>query len=124
MYGLNTVSLDKKGRFSIPAKYRSQFVDNNEHEVVITKDPQYSSLKLYPGSVWKRISNQLKSLQGLDPIVRNIQWTILGNACVSDFDPNGRMLILIPSELRKFTNIENEKQITLVGMGNKFEIWI
>ena len=33
------------------------------------------------------------------------------------------MLILIPSELRKFTNIENEKQITLVGMGNKFEIW-
>ena len=56
-------------------------------------------------------------------MVRNIQWTILGNACVSDFDPNGRMLILIPSELRKFTNIENEKQITLVGMGNKFEIW-
>ena len=123
MYGLNTVSLDKKGRFSIPAKYRSQFVDNKENEVVITKDPQYSSLKLYPGSVWKRISNQLKSLQGLDPIVRNIQWTILGNACVSDFDPNGRMLILIPSELRKFTNIENEKQITLVGMGNKVEIW-
>jgi len=62
-------------------------------------------------------------LQGLDPIVRNLQWTILGNASVIEFDPNSRMLVLIPSELRKYADISDQKQISLIGMGNKFEIW-
>ena len=123
MYGLNTVSLDQKGRLAIPAKYRADFIKSNERQIVITKDPQYPSLKIYPGSQWVEISSKLESLQGLDPIVRNLQWTILGNASVTEFDPSGRMLILIPSELRKYAELINEKQISLIGMGKKFEIW-
>ena len=65
----------------------------------------------------------MESLQGLDPIVRNLQWTILGNASVLEFDPNNRMLVLIPSDLRKYVDISDQKQISLIGMGNKFEIW-
>ena len=65
----------------------------------------------------------MESLQGLDPIVRNLQWTILGNASVLEFDPNNRMLVLIPSDLRKYADISDQKQISLIGMGNKFEIW-
>ena len=123
MYGFNTVSLDQKGRLAIPAKYRTSFIQNNETQIVITKDPQYPSLKIYPQSEWLEISSKLESLQGLDPIVRNLQWTILGNASLTEFDPNGRMLVLIPSELRKYAELINEKQISLIGMGNKFEIW-
>ena len=123
MYGFNTVSLDQKGRLAIPAKYRKSFIQKNESQIVITKDPQYPSLKIYPQSQWLEISSKLESLQGLDPIVRNLQWTILGNASVTEFDPNGRMLVLIPSELRKYAELINEKQISLIGMGNKFEIW-
>lgn len=123
MYGFNTVSLDQKGRLAIPAKYRSYLINNNETKVVITKDPQYPSLKVYPESQWDEISSKLESLQGLDPIVRNLQWTILGNASVIEFDPNSRMLVLIPSELRKYADILDQKQISLIGMGNKFEIW-
>ena len=123
MYGFNTVSLDQKGRLAIPAKYRASFIQKNESQIVITKDPQYPSLKIYPQSQWLEISSKLESLQGLDPIVRNLQWTILGNASVTEFDPKGRMLVLIPSELRKYAELINEKQISLIGMGNKFEIW-
>jgi len=123
MYGFNTVSLDQKGRLAIPAKYRSHLINNNETKVVITKDPQYPSLKVYPESQWDEISSKLESLQGLDPIVRNLQWTILGNASVIEFDPNSRMLVLIPSELRKYADISDQKQISLIGMGSKFEIW-
>ena len=123
MYGFNTVSLDQKGRLAIPAKYRTGLIQKNETQIVITKDPQYPSLKVYPQSQWLEISSKLESLQGLDPIVRNLQWTILGNASVTDFDPNGRMLVLIPSELRKYAELSNERQISLIGMGNKFEIW-
>ena len=123
MYGFNTVSLDKKGRLAIPAKYRSHLINNSETKIIITKDPQYPSLKVYPESQWHEISNKLESLQGLDPIVRNLQWTILGNASVLEFDPNNRMLVLIPSDLRKCADISDQKQISLIGMGNKFEIW-
>ena len=123
MYGFNTVSLVQKGRLAIPAKYRAHLLANNETQVVVTKDPQYPSLKIYPGSQWKKISLKLESLQTLDPIVRNLQWTILGNASVNDFDVNGRMLILIPSDLRSYAEIEDQKKISLIGMGNKFEIW-
>ena len=123
MYGFNTVSLDKKGRLAIPAKYRSHLINNSETKIVITKDPQYPSLKVYPESQSHEISNKLESLQGLDPIVRNLQWTILGNASVLEFDPNNRMLVLIPSDLRKYADISDQKQISLIGMGNKFEIW-
>lgn len=123
MYGFNTVSLDKKGRLAIPAKYRSYLINNNETKIIVTKDPQYPSLKIYPGSQWELISSKLESLQGLDPIVRNLQWTILGNANVIEFDVLGRMLLLIPLELRKYADIKDEKQISLIGMGNKFEIW-
>ena len=123
MYGFNTVSLDKKGRLAIPAKYRPHLINNSETKIIITKDPQYPSLKVYPESQWHEISNKLESLQGLDPIVRNLQWTILGNASVLEFDPSNRMLVLIPSDLRKYADISDQKQIALVGMGNKFEIW-
>jgi MraZ protein len=123
MFGFTTISIDSKGRLAIPAKYREHLLSNQENKIVVTRDPQYPSLKIYPGSVWARIADELQSLQGLDPIVRNLQWTILGNASVSDFDASGRMLILIPIELRDYANIDTKNKIALVGMGNKFEIW-
>ena len=123
MFGFNNISIDKKSRFSFPAKYRDAFINSNESQIVITKDPQYPALKVYLGSEWDQISNKLSSLQGLDPIVRNLQWTILGNASVSDFEPNGRMQVLISADLKKYAQIEDKNRICLIGMGNKFEIW-
>jgi len=123
MFGYNTVSFDTKGRFSIPARYRTDFKCHNDSNIVITKDPQYPSLKIYSGIEWKNISTKLQSLQSLDPIVRNIQWTILGNAHETNIDINGRMLIRIPNDLQRYAEIEDKKQIALVGMGKKFEVW-
>ena len=123
MFGFNTISLDVKGRISLPARYREDLKLKNLSKVVITKDPQYPSLKLYPEDEWEHISDRLQSLQGLDPIVRNIQWTILGNAYETEIDVNGRMLIRVPSDLQEYAEITGQKQIALVGMGKKFEIW-
>ena len=123
MYGFNLVSLDSKGRIGFPAKYRDAFKEKAEKKVVITKDPQYPSLKIYLGSEWQSISSKLESLQSLDPIVRNLQWTILGNASESSFDPKGRMLLLLPLELREYAEIKKAEKVSLIGMGNKFEVW-
>ena len=46
-----------------------------------------------------------------------------GNAYQTDIDIDGRMLLRIPSDLQEYAEIENQNQIALVGMGNKFEIW-
>tara|TARA_B100001113_G_scaffold337382_1_gene318594 strand:- start:1080 stop:1547 length:468 start_codon:yes stop_codon:yes gene_type:complete len=123
MFGFNAPSIDNKGRIAIPARYRNDFRSQNQNSIVITKDPQYPSLKLYSGVEWDKISKKLQSLQGLDPIVRNLQWTILGNAYQAEIDFNGRMLLRIPTDLQSYAEIDNQKQVALVGMGNKFEIW-
>ncbi len=123
MFGFNTPSIDSKGRIAIPARYRNDFRTKNQNTIVITKDPQYPSLKIYPELEWDSISNKLQSLQGLDPIVRNLQWTILGNAYQTDIDIDGRMLLRIPVDLQNYAEINNQKQVALVGMGKKFEIW-
>ena len=123
MFGFTTISVDSKGRFAIPAKYREQLLIQNESKIVVTRDPQYPALKVYPGSIWGKISKELQGLQGLDPIVRNLQWTILGNASVSSFDPNSRMLVLLSSELREYAEISKSAKVSVIGMGNKFEVW-
>ncbi len=123
MFGFNTPSIDSKGRIAIPARYRNDFRTKNQCTIVLTKDPQYPSLKIYPELEWNNISNKLQSLQGLDPIVRNLQWTILGNAYQTDIDIEGRMLLRIPADLQNYAEINNQKQVALVGMGKKFEIW-
>ena len=123
MFGFNTLSIDSKGRIAIPARYRNDFRTKNQRTIVLTKDPQYPSLKIYPELEWNNISNKLQSLQGLDPIVRNLQWTILGNAYQTDIDIEGRMLLRIPADLQNYAEINNQKQVALVGMGKKFEIW-
>ena len=123
MFGFTTISIDSKGRLAIPAKYRDQLLSQNEVNIVVTRDPQYPALKIYPGSIWNKLSLELQSLQGLDPIVRNLQWTILGNANVSSFDPRSRMLVLLPSELREYAEISKSSKVSIIGMGNKFEVW-
>ena len=47
----------------------------------------------------------------------------LGNAYQTEIDVDGRMLLRIPNDLQEYAEIENQNQIALVGMGNKFEIW-
>ena len=123
MFGFTTISVDSKGRLAIPAKYREQLISQSETNIVVTRDPQYPALKIYPGSIWNTISEELQSLQGLDPIVRNLQWTILGNANVCSFDPRSRMLVLLSSELREYAEISKSAKVSIVGMGNKFEVW-
>ena len=123
MFGFTTISVDSKGRLAIPAKYRDQLISQNEVNIVVTRDPQYPALKIYPGSIWNTISRELQLLQGLDPIVRNLQWTILGNANVCSFDPKSRMLVLLSSELREYAEINKSAKVSIIGMGNKFEVW-
>ena len=58
IYGSSTLTLDTKGRVIIPARYRELLRQSCQGEMVITKDPQYPALMIYPGKSWKEISRK------------------------------------------------------------------
>jgi len=123
IYGSSTLTLDTKGRIIIPARYRELLRKTCEGEMAITKDPQYPALIIYPGKLWKEISQKFEALGGLNQKVRSVQWKVLGNASVTDFEVGERMTLLIPQILRDFAQLNLKQQISLVGMGSKFELW-
>ena len=123
IYGSSTLTLDTKGRIVIPARYRELLRKTCEGEMAITKDPQYPALIIYPGKLWKEISQKFEALGGLNQKVRSVQWKVLGNALVTDFEVGERMTLLIPQILRDFAQLNLKQQISLVGMGSKFELW-
>ena len=123
IYGTSALTLDTKGRIVIPARYRELLRKNCEGEMAITRDPQYPALIIYPGRVWKEISQKFEALGGLNQKVRSMQWKILGNALVSEFEVGERMNLLIPQILRDFANLAPKEHVSLVGMGSKFELW-
>ena len=123
IYGSSNLTLDLKGRIIIPARYRELLRASCEGEMIITKDPQYPALIIYPGKLWKEISQKFEALGGLNQKVRSIQWKILGNASVTDFEAGERMTLLIPQILREFADLTLKENVALVGMGSKFELW-
>ena len=123
IYGSSFLTLDAKGRIVIPARYRDLLRQSCEGSLTVTKDPQYPSLLIYPGKLWKEISSKFEALGGLNPKTRAMQRKILGNASVSDFEVSERMLFLIPKLLRDFASLKSKHQVVLVGMGSKFELW-
>ena len=86
LYGYSSLALDSKGRIAMPAKYKEALKEVSEGSLVITRDPQYPSLRIYPGSLWKTISKAFENLSGLDSKIRSIQWNFLGYANLIDFE--------------------------------------
>ena len=123
IYGSSFLTLDVKGRIVIPARYRDLLRQSCEGTIAVTKDPQYPSLLIYPGRLWKEIASKFEILGGLNQKTRGIQWKILGSASVTDFEVSERMLLLIPKLLRDFAGLQPKKQVALIGMGSKFELW-
>ena len=96
LYGFSSLSLDTKGRIVIPARYKDLLKEAASGSIIVTRDPQYPSLLIYPGALWKKISDAFENLSGLNPKIRSLQWNFLGNAHSIDFEVSERMTLLIP----------------------------
>ena len=123
LYGFSSLVLDTKGRIAMPAKYKDQLKNLAGGSLIVTRDPQYPSLLIYPGNLWKKISNSFEGLSGLNPEIRSLQWNFLGNAHYMDFEISERMNILLPLSLREYAQLKEKAKVVLIGMGQKFELW-
>lgn len=113
--GASALSMDAKGRMSIPARHRDALTVQSEGRVTLTKHP-HGCLLLFPRPVWEQHREQIASW----PMsARAWQRIFLGNACDVDMDSAGR--ILISPELRNAVGLSRD--VMLLGMGSHFEIW-
>ena len=117
--GIHQLSVDAKGRMSLPARLRDDFAQYDEQGVVVTIDPASRCLLLYPLSEWERIQEKLDKLPSFQPQARRLQRLLVGHATDLEIDSAGRILLPIP--LRDFAKLE--RKVTLLGQGNKIEIW-
>ena len=116
--GVKHLNLDAKGRFAMPARYREFLAASCEGELIITIEKS-GCLMIFALPDWEEREEQLLAAPSLDPQVQSLQRLYVGYATESTFDAQGR--ILIPPSLRKFAGLE--KQVVLVGQGQKFELW-
>ena len=111
-------SLDSKGRVNIPAKFRQSLSDDNEGTFVITRGMD-SCVWVYPLIQWKDIESNLRNLSSLSKINRIIVRNTARYASPSTYDKQGR-ITLTPS-LIDYAGLD--KDVLIVGMVNKIEIW-
>lgn len=116
--GVNNLALDSKGRLAIPVRYRDTLARHCNGQMVLTVDRDHCLL-LYPLPEWEEIERKLVKLPSLSKPARRLQRLLIGHATESEMDAQGRLLI--PEPLRKFAGLD--KNIVLIGQGNKFEIW-
>ncbi|BFM48604.1 division/cell wall cluster transcriptional repressor MraZ [Marinomonas sp. THO17] len=117
--GIHQVSVDAKGRMSLPARLRDELSQYEEEGVVVTIDPVSRCLLLYPLSEWELIQQKLDKLPTFQPQARRLQRLLVGHATDLEVDKAGR--ILLPAPLREFARLD--KKLTILGQGKKLEIW-
>ncbi|MEE4185835.1 MAG: division/cell wall cluster transcriptional repressor MraZ [Gammaproteobacteria bacterium] len=112
------VALDSKGRVAIPTRYRDAIMARCEGRLMATidRDP---CLLIYPLPDWEVFERRLMRLPGNKPAIRAFQRRMVGHAAEMEMDSHGR--VLISKELREIAGLE--RQVKLIGQGNKFELW-
>jgi MraZ protein len=118
--GINTITIDTKGRLAIPTRYRSALGgEDKKIPLVLTIDTEETCLLLYTAAQWQIIEDNLQKLPSFNAAARRIQRLLIGHATDVEVDANGR--VLIPTVLRNYGRLE--KDVVMIGQGNKFEVW-
>ena len=113
--GASSLSLDAKGRLSVPTRHRDALLGEAQGQLTVTKHP-HGCLMLFPRPEWLQFRQRIVQLP------MSAQWwkrIFLGNAMDVDMDATGR--ILISPELRHAAQLG--KDVVLLGMGHHFELW-
>ena len=111
-------ALDLKGRVNVPAKFRQALSKDNKNTFIITRGMD-SCVWVYPLTEWQKIEADLRNLSSLSNIHRAFVRNTARYASPSTYDKQGR-ITLSPS-LVEYAGLE--KDVLIIGMINKMEIW-
>lgn len=111
-------TMDTKGRVSVPSKFRDILADRYDGKLVLAMDSD-QCLTVYPLEEWEKLEEKIKALPTMKPEVKHFVRTFFSSATECELDKQGR--ILIPPPHRGHAAIT--KNVLLIGIINKIEIW-
>lgn len=109
------LTLDQKGRITVPARWREQLMASVGGRLIVTKNAD-GGLSLYPPPVWEQLERVVLELTADDDPWRRI---LAGNSEEVEIDSASR--VLIPPDLRRWAGLERE--VKFMGLGTYFELW-
>ena len=110
--------LDKKGRVSVPASFRSYLSNLGYNGVICYPSFNNNCIEAWPQDRIEKISNAIDSLSPFEEKKDYFATSILAESINLQFDSEGR--ILISNKLLKHAKIKNK--ILFVGQGKTFQI--
>jgi len=117
-YGEYEHKLDKKGRIIIPSRFREISKDNYIEKFFITRGLD-TCLFMFTEEEWKNQELKFKNLSFTKKETRRFNRLFFAGASELILDKQGR--ILVPTYLKSYAEIK--KDIMIVGVSNRIEIW-
>ncbi len=111
--------LDKKGRVSVPASYRSYLSSTGYNGIICYPSFNNQCIEAWPQDRIEKISNAIDSLNPFEEKKDYFATSILSESINLQFDSEGR--IQITPKLLKHAKIKNS--MLFVGQGKTFQIW-
>ena len=111
--------LDKKGRVSVPASFRSHLSNLGYNGVICYPSFNINCIEAWSQDRIEKISNAIDSLNPFEEKKDYFATSILSESINLQFDTEGR--ISITSKLLKHAKIKSN--ILFVGQGKTFQIW-
>jgi MraZ protein len=111
--------LDKKGRVSVPATFRSHLSSLGYNGVVCYPSFTNPSIEFCPQS---RIEKIIETIDSLNPFEENrdiFSTSILANSQQLNFDTEGR--VTLTEKLIEHTGVK--EKVLFVGQGKTFQMW-
>ena len=112
-------NLDKKGRVSVPASYRSYLSNLGYNGVICYPSFNNESIEAWPQDRIEKISNTIDALNPFEEKRDFFATSILSESENLQFDTEGR--VSFSDKLLKHAKITNN--ILFVGLGKTFQIW-
>ncbi len=111
--------LDKKGRVSVPASFRSYLSNLGYNGIICYPSFNNQSIEAWPQDRIEKISNTIDSLSPFEEKRDFFATSILSESINLQFDSEGR--VLLTQKLLKHAKIKNS--MVFVGQGKTFQIW-
>ena len=111
--------IDKKGRVSVPASFRSYLSNLGYNGVVCFPSFNNQSIEAWPQNRIEKISNSIEALNPFEEKKDFFATSILSESINLQFDGEGRISLSL--KLLKHAKIKN--RMLFVGQGKTFQIW-
>lgn len=109
--------LDPKGRLILPSRIKVQLPEGDQ-ELVIRRGFE-QCLIIYPMVEFKKVFSKISSLSEFNEEYRKLQRNFFSGTATVELDSNGRFVV--PKNMLTYAQLD--KDVILVGMGNKVEVW-